>query len=902
MRFAASILLLLTAALPLAAQEEALPPPGAEVKSITFLPQAGESLFELLEMKVGEPFSPDALRTSLKNIFRLGVYSDVRALWEPLEGGIALTIELEEIPLVEGVTVLGAGPLSRRAVVSAARLDRNPRFDSDRGRAIAAAIEERYREAGYWNANIQLYHMTNLETGGVRLEINIAPGGQTMLRKLELEGFPVMSEEEILAIFSSTSIRRPFREKGFADDLERLKNRYIEHGYLTIDIISGEPEFNRQDNAVDMRLTVNAGPLIELSFEPSETVVRDWRELIPFQDRNVPLDRIVENGRGNIERHLQTLGHIDAAVKSNVEVDFELGSVNVTLSVARGTGFKVGRLEIEGLDKETESRIRPQLSLTKQGWFATATFSRENLEADVRRVLQLVGNEGYRQAVLIDREVERHDGDRRVDVRLIFDTGPLTRARSIVFSGNESISADVLAEKAGFEAGGVLSSTAVARAMENLISFYDAEGYAEARIATSIVGSAETRDLVFEIDEGRASRIAKVIIAGNDITHDGVIRRALTFGEGDPFSRRELAESQRSLYRLGVFNRVVVGGVDDQLGRRDRRVVVRVRETSPYSLLYGIGVDSEEKLRFSFGVSNTNIAGRNAEVSFSTRVSSLQQRYQISFRAPRIFRGRIDNILRFFYEEVREQGFSARRKGVMVESSGFRIAGWDIIGRYQYKWIDLFDEAEGFFISRFDRSIRLSLVSAILTRDRRDDIVDPTRGYLANAIFQYSPGWLRSEADYFKSQFQFYTFKPLPAGSVLAAGARLGLAWPFAGSEDLPLSEQFFFNGITTMRGFELSEPRPEDIGQMPFTVYGNSLLISNLEFRFPLWWELGGVVFYDSGSAFPYVSDFSFSKLVHAAGMGLRYATPLGPLRVDYTWDLSGYDETLVFSFGHAF
>jgi len=899
---AASILLLLTAVAPLAAQQEALPPPGAVVKSITFLPQAGESLFELLEFKVGEPFSPDALRTSLKNIFRLGVYTDVRALWEPVAGGIALTIELAEIPLVEGVTVRGSGPLSKRAVISAARLDRNPRFDSDRGRAIVEAIENRYRREGYWAANVQLYFMTNLETGGIRLEISIAPGGKTMPREMELEGFPVLSKEEIFKVFSSTGVKKPFKENEFEADLERLRKHYKEQGYLTVDVVAGEAELDQQANAVDLKLTVNAGPLIELHFDPAGAAVRNWHDLIPFQDRNVPLDRIVENGRSNVERRLQTLGYVDAAVESSVEVDFEQGSVSIALAVVKGVGFKVGRLEIEGIGKELESRIRPQLSLTRKGWFAAATFSRENLEADIRRVLQLLGNEGYRQAVLVDRQVERRDADRRVDVRLMFDTGPLTRVRNIVFRGNGSASEEQLTEVAGFEAGGVLSSAAIARSLENLISYYDKEGFAEARITTSIVGSSDFRDLTFEIEEGRASRIAKVIIAGNEITRDGVIRRALTFGEGDPFSRRELTESQRTLYRLGVFNRVVVGGVDDQLGRSDRRVVVRVREVSPYSLLYGIGLDSEEKLRFSFGVSNSNVAGRNVEISFNTRVSSLQQRYQISFRAPRLFRGRIDNFLRFFYEEVREQGFSARRKGVMVESAGFSFAGWDIIGRYQYKWIDLFDEVEGFFISRFDRSIRLSLLSTILTRDRRDDIVDPTRGYLANAILQYSPGWLASEADYFKSQFQFYHFTPLPAGSVLAAGARLGLAWPFSGSEDLPLSEQFFFNGITTLRGFELSEPRPEEIGQMPFTVYGNALLISNLEVRFPLWWDLGGAVFYDFGAAFPYVDDFNFGDLVHASGLGLRYATPLGPLRIDYTWDLSGYDETLVFSFGHAF
>jgi outer membrane protein assembly complex protein YaeT len=901
MRALALLMLILTAALA-AAQEGGPPPLGAVVKSITISPAPSESVYELLEFRVGMPLAPEALRTSLKNIFRLGIYSDVRALWQPVAGGVAITIELEEIPLIEGVTVLGNGPLSKRTVISAARLDSNVRFNADRGQEITALIEQRYKAAGYWAADVSLYSMVNLETGGIRLEININPGEATVLREFNLDGFPVLPREEILSVLRRTGLKRPFREDAFRRELELLKKHYFAQGYLTADVAAGVPVFDREANAVDLNLTINAGPQIALNFKPGESAPRGWQDLIPFQDRNVPLDRIVENGRRNIERRVQSQGFIDAVVRSTVEVDFELGSVNIDIGLERGVGFKVGRLTIEGIDRGLQDKIWPQLSLTKKGWFAAATYSRENLEADVRRVLQLLWNEGYRNAAVLDRRLERRDAEMRVDVTLVFDSGAPTRTREVFYQGNKSFTTERLADVSRFRTGQVISADALTEALERLRQFYDSEGFAEARIAANIPSTGDTPDLIFEISEGERSSVAKVIIAGNEITNEGVIRNALTFREGSPYSRTGLAESQRTLYRLGIFNRVVVSGVDEQLGRPDRRVVVRVSETSPYSLLYGIGVDSEEKLRFSFGVSNSNVLGRNIEVSFSTRVSKLQQRYQLSFRAPRTFRGRIDNIVRLFYEEVRDLGFSARRKGLMVESTGFSTAGWDIALRYQFKWIDLFDEQPGVFISRFERNIKLSLLSTILTRDHRDDIVDPTDGYLASAIIQYSPGWLGSEAEFVKSQFQFYFYRPMPARSVLAGGARLGLAWPFSGSEDLPLSEQFFFNGITTLRGFELSEVRPEEIPEKPYSVYGNALLVSNLEFRFPLWWELGGVVFYDFGSAFPYVGDFDFGNLVHASGLGLRYATPLGPLRVDYSWDLSGYDRALVFSFGHAF
>ena len=230
-----------------------------------------------------------------------------------------------------------------------------------------------------------------------------------------------------------------------------------------------------------------------------------------------------------------------------------------------------------------------------------------------------------------------------------------------------------------------------------------------------------------------------------------------------------------------------------------------------------------------------------------------------------------------------------------------RWRGWDITGRYQFKWIDLFDEQPGIFISRFDRNVKLSQLSAILTRDGRDDILDPSRGYFTNVILQYSPSWLGSEADFVKAQFQLFTYRPMPIGSVLATGFRIGLAKPFAGSENVPLSERFSFNGITTLRGFELSELDPNRAGK-DFAIDGNALLTGNIEFRFPLLREFGGVVFYDVGAAYPFISDINLGDLVHAAGLGLRYGTPLGPLRIDYSWGLRGDDRAFIFSFGHAF
>lgn len=912
MRALAILILLFSLPLTSAGQQEASPPLGAIVNSIDFRPALStDSLGGLLELEVGKPFSPEALRTSLKNIFRLGIYSDVRALWGPSDGGIALIIELEEIPLIEAITIRGHGPLSKQQIIKTAGLDRDLRYDAERGGHIVDVLRELYRSSGYWLADVRVFAMVNLQTDGVRLEINIDPGEPTAPRSLLLKGFPVLSQEEILSAFEETGIERLFIEQSFKEDVQRLQQVYADLGYLATEIVAGEPIFDAGENKVDLELRINAGPVININLITAGPKYDRMISLIPFQDYNVPLNNIVENGKRRILEALQAEGHIGAEVEAGLRIDPDVGNVIVDLSIIEGPAYKTGRLDLKGISEDQQKIIRPQLSLTRKGWFSRTMFSERKLQEDIQRVLQLLRDDGYLEAVLVDRKVDLNSEALRVDIDLTFDLGPRAKATRIVFSGNETFSDDELTGVVGIAEGDPLTTASIAASLQRLRDFYDAEGFAEARITVSNRIGENGRELAFDIRERERSVIKKIIIAGNDRTREGVIKRSLTFGENSPFSWQQISESQRALYRLGIFSRVLIGGVEEELAKDERRVVVRVDETMPYSLQYGFGVDKEERLRFSFGVSNNNVTGRNVEISFNTRVSSLQQRYQLSFRAPRLVRGLVDNTIRLFYEEVDKRlGYDVRRKGVLLESTGFRWRGWRITGRYQFKWNSIIDIDEDLplqAIDRYDRNVRLSLLSAILTRDTRDDLIDPSTGSFTNLILQYSPSWLASQVSYVKGLTQAFVYKEVLPSTVVAAGARIGLSKLFSGATELPISERFFAGGSTTLRAFDLDSVGPQvtavvDGDVRRFPVGGDAMLIGNLELRFPLLRTFKGVLFYDVGNVYAQVSGIDLDDLTHTVGIGFRYDTPLGPLRVDYGKSPDEGVDSLFFSFGHAF
>jgi outer membrane translocation and assembly module TamA len=219
--------------------------------------------------------------------------------------------------------------------------------------------------------------------------------------------------------------------------------------------------------------------------------------------------------------------------------------------------------------------------------------------------------------------------------------------------------------------------------------------------------------------------------------------------------------------------------------------------------------------------------------------------------------------------------------------------------------------------------VRLSSFSAALIRDTRDDLVEPTRGTFLSGEAAIAPVALGSEVGFVKSYGQALWFRTVFGGSgaVLATRAAVGVAAGFEREvvvngetdtvDDLPASERFFAGGSTTLRGFALdSVGTPQTFGPRGFPVGGNALLLLNGELRVPIWGRLGGQAFIDGGNVYRRVEEFSFAEVRGSVGFGLRFRSPIGPVRLDIGFPL---DRRIVegsledryqlhFLFGHAF
>jgi len=438
---------------------------------------------------------------------------------------------------------------------------------------------------------------------------------------------------------------------------------------------------------------------------------------------------------------------------------------------------------------------------------------------------------------------------------------------------------------------------------------------------------------------------------------------------GAPLGLRDILESRRRLSSLGLFRRIDVRQLEHGPAAR-RDVLVTVEEAPATTVGYGGGLEAgrvlraggpgggaQERLEFAprgfFDIGRRNLGGKNRSINLFTRVSLRPEdapddpdqdgrgigfsEYRVigTYREPAAVFWNADLILTGAVEQGVRTSFNFARKGVSAEVTRRVTQTIRVSARYSFGTTRTFDERlsdqEQSQIDRLFPQVRLSAFSGAVVRDTRDDVVEPTRGAFLGGEAAAALRGLGGEVGFLKTYLQGSWFRRLPGprAVVLATRASVGLAdglpreaqptdadgRPIPGDpiviEDLPASERFFAGGDTTIRGFALDTVgSAKTISPRGFPRGGNGVLVMNVELRIPVWKEVGAAVFTDGGNVFERVTDFDVSALRGSYGFGLRYRSPIGPVRVDLGFKMDRRQfggelekrTALHFSIGQAF
>jgi outer membrane protein insertion porin family len=342
----------------------------------------------------------------------------------------------------------------------------------------------------------------------------------------------------------------------------------------------------------------------------------------------------------------------------------------------------------------------------------------------------------------------------------------------------------------------------------------------------------------------------------------------------------------------------------------ERSLVVALEEAPRATVAYGLGYAERELLRASAEVTRRNLSGMDRSLSAYVRASFRGNRALLTYREPYLLGRQQELFATAFREEDDREAFDFIRYGGVLQSARSLGPPWTLILRYTYQLTRVFNvEVELDEVDRQFQSSTFSGPAFSLVNDTRADPLEPRRGRFASADVQFSHQVLGGDS-FVKAFSQASFYRRLTASTLVALGGRLGLARTLGRGEPLrvPLPDRFFAGGDYSLRGFATDSVGPQELttdGNLVPTG-GNALLLGSLELRRNLGRSFSVAAFSDAGNVYPLVSAISLGDVRYSAGLGLRYRSALGPLRVDWGYKLNRRGDESRYrvhvTIGHAF
>jgi outer membrane protein insertion porin family len=799
---------------------------------------------------------------------------------------LILTIEAGTRVTIGAVNVTGT-PLDPAAeVLRVLKVQAGDPFDLPTIEARTAAYEESMRERGYYEARVRESHTPAADGLTVTLTLEVAPGPRV---NLVFAGDPLPSgdRDALVPIRRERSVDQDLLEDASA----AIENALREQGYR-----AAQAPYTRQQKGGELLLTftIARGPLYRVESIDATGMAHLARgDIAPLLQLKAG-DPFVESRVGLVAAAIAELyrvrGFAQIAVKPDIQVlppataqGVDYRPVAIRFDIAEGPQAMVSAVDFEGTRAIPVEALRSRMVLA-----ADKPFYRPQLAADRDALERTYRSQGF-QGVSVISQLAFAADRQRVAITWTVREGDQVTVDRVLINGNDRISTDLIKRELTIQPGDPMSDEEMLESQRRLAEL---GLFRRVRITELPRSGSLARDVLVDVEEAETTTIdfgggiEVNSIGARDEDGDGAVDRLDIAPRGFfAISRRNLWGKNRSVTLFG-------------------RVTLRREAEDP---------DDPESGQYGFH----------------------DYRGLFTFREPRAFGTTGDAQFTAFVEQARRTSFSFRRRGVAADYSR-RINDFTVTGRYTFDQTWLFDEQidpeDQLPIDRLFPQVRLSKVFGGVLRDSRDDVLDPQRGSVVGLDGSVAARALGSEVGFVKTFVQGFVYRRLPGrGFVIAAGARLGLAVGFAqvvdppleiarlrpastkapaGSglaetaltravdrvelfptviRDLPASERFFAGGDTTVRGFALDRLGTEEtLDSEGFPQGGNGLTVFNLEARAPYWKDLQFVWFIDAGNVFEHASDIRLREARVSSGLGFRYRSPIGPLRVDWGWKLS--------------
>ena len=892
-------------------------------------------LQKLIRVNARAPLSAADVRRTIKELYATGRYSDIAVETEPAaDGEVNLIIRTVDQWFIGPVEVRGNvnAPPNRGQLTNATRLDLGQPYEENSLQRAVTSVENLLKRNGLYHATVESQVTRDDEHQQVMLTFLVNSGKRARLEKPAITGQPVLPVDQVA---SAARYKGWFRWKyatagNVQAGLRNIERKYESQDRLANAVTLEGRDYDQAANRVRPKIEVTGGPKVKIATEGAKVSRGKLKKYVPVFDQGTVNRDLLVQGARNLRDYFQTNGYFEAAVDFRTETP-EADLERIVYVIHPGTRHKLVNVQVRGNKYFSAGAIRERMFLQPAGflYLRHGRYSEGLSRRDEDAVTALYKANGFRDVDVDIRTIDNFKGKTGdVGAVVTIHEGPQYFVSQLKITGVRQLQLEEIRGKLASTEGEPFSESSVGIDREYMLSFYQSNGFPDAAFDWKMAPGPDPRrvNVEYVITEGERRYVRDLLLSGMHTTRRRLVNPAITLQPGEPISWTEMGRIQQELYNLGVFDKVDMAIQNPQGATPDKYVLYHLEEGHRYALAVGVGAEvarfggSQTSLnnpagatgfapRGSFEISRLNMWGLGHSLTLKTSYSTLDRRGSLNYFAPR-YRNVDGRNLSFtaLYDDERDVlTFTARRYEASAQVSQKFSKATNGLFRFTYRVAHVNQSTlkiEPLLIPLLAQPDHTGILSASIIQDRRDNPANAHKGIYNTLDLGISDRIFGSTNNFVRFLGRNSYYRTVLPHTVLASNTEFGWIGQFgvaAGvdrSQSLPLPERFFGGGGTSLRAFPENQAGPRDT-LTGFPIGGNALVFHATELRFPLLGEnIDGVLFHDLGNIYSSLGKISFrfhqrdltdfNYMVHAVGFGVRYRTPVGPIRVDLAYVLN--------------
>ena len=715
---------------------------------------------------------------------------------------------------------------------------------------------------------------------------------QDKIIQIKIEG-NLRVETELIGLNISSKVGEPFSAATVREDIKKL------YKLGNFEDVSADTE--KTPGGIILIYKVKEKPVVaDLRIRGNKDIKSDKiLEVIDVKEgRIIDLSKVKQSQEAISALYAQS-GLVGTVVDYSIEPEGE-GTVSVTYEIQEGKKAYIKKVIFVGNEKLKTKIVKKGLYSKPKGMFSFISkkglYNPQEIDNDSERIRVTYIDNGFLDIKVSKPEIVYSDEEKGYIITFKIDEGDQYKVSDLSFVGDMIVPEEELRATLKLKSGEIFRGSLLAQDIAGLTTFYGDKGYAFANVEPAFKLSRQelTVAVQFRIEKGPEVYVRQIDIVGNTRTRDKVIRREIPIEEDQLFNATEVQAIKSRVTRLGFFEDNVevatdrVPGTEDQI---DVKVKVEEKPTGFFSIAGGFS--SVETFIFAGQIQEANLFGYGKRLTLNAQIGGVTQLFYVNYQDPHFLDTDFTLDVLGFRTDRQFRDFDRSSFGGSLTVG--RYLWRDLRGNITYRLEDVkigdIDENARLIITRSKQTI--SSVGFGLVWDSRNNLLDPSAGNLSETEVEFAGGPLGGNTDFIKYTVSSRQWFPLWLRTVLTIRGTYGVIDFRNNGNDLVVGERFFLGGPNTLRGYGFRRVGPRvPAADGSFVIIGGvQELLFSVDYIFPILPSAGlkGAVFFDMGDAFNDGQDVTINpnNLRKDVGIGMRWVSPLGPLRLEVGFPL---------------